>query len=227
MSPLAPEWMWVTGYGPFNASPQSNPSWDAVQLLPPFLNAHLRVYTSCLRVDYIFVLSVYSQLQRRWQLQQSPFHPPLHLDEDPVVMELVQQLPAYPPIAILHVGVSMQSTCIYVEQRAYNETKGADMQGYTPEFVLDKSPFQLETGLDLQRLCASLRNQSGRMQLDISEDAGRYLCNYVYYLALLLLPKQSLFIHVPPPHVVPVDQVSHCLQWALEGILEQLRLENK
>ena len=41
-----------------------------------------------------------------------------------------------------------------------------------------------------------------------SDDAGCYLCNYIYYRALRLLPPPTRvgFVHVPPPEAMPLDE---------------------
>jgi pyroglutamyl-peptidase len=86
-----------------------------------------------------------------------------------------------------------------------------DVQGYqpmeapiSPSYAYD-SP--LTTCLPLSTI---LEEAIHKEQVTISTDPGRYLCNYVYYKALLHqqskgLPLHSLFIHVPSFDVISKD----------------------
>jgi pyroglutamyl-peptidase len=49
-------------------------------------------------------------------------------------------------------------------------------------------------------------SESAVASLNPSEDAGFYLCNYIYYRALRLRPDIRIgFVHVPPTEVMPLD----------------------
>lgn len=87
-----------------------------------------------------------------------------------------------------------------------------DVQGYQPlEAPISPSSAYdslLTTSLPLSTI---LENTIHKEQVTISTDPGRYLCNYVYYKALLHqhskgLPLYSLFIHVPSFDVISKDQ---------------------
>lgn len=78
----------------------------------------------------------------------------------------------------------------------------------------------LQTGLDLERLVAPLA--AGGAPWEVSEDAGRYVCECVYRHALtraqeLGLP--GLFLHVPPPDKLAVDEQLAWVERVVEGIL--------
>lgn len=64
-----------------------------------------------------------------------------------------------------------------------------------------------------------------------SDNAGRYVCNFVYYCSLLHsqkarirrgAPLHALFFHVPPATVVPIEAQLQALQALLRAIAEQL-----
>ena len=45
--------------------------------------------------------------------------------------------------------------------------------------------------------------------VELSDDPGRYLCNYIYYCSLTKLCKAnnaSLFVHFPPLHITNHEQ---------------------
>lgn len=61
---------------------------------------------------------------------------------------------------------------------------------------------------------AQLAGQQGH-NVAVSRDAGRFVCNFTYYLSLLhsqtarqlrRAPLHALFVHVPPTTVAPLDQ---------------------
>ncbi|CCF41639.1 hypothetical protein CH063_02639 [Colletotrichum higginsianum] len=64
-------------------------------------------------------------------------------------------------------------------------------------------PPEIETGLDLEEVLARWRGHSPEgSDLRISEDAGHYLCDFIYFSSLSLLWKAQkhrrvTFLHVP------------------------------
>ena len=105
------------------------------------------------------------------------------------------------PDIILMFGLAARTPQVRVETRARNarSTLFPDVTGYRPnarEIVPGKSascgnaPFV--------RLLAASRNS--RMRSKLSRDAGRYLCNYVYWRALEAVSRSGTlaqFIHIP------------------------------
>jgi hypothetical protein len=70
-----------------------------------------------------------------------------------------------------------------------------------------------------------------RHDVRVSQDAGRYVCNFTYYLSLLHTqklrqrhgrPLHTLFLHVPPAEVVPLPRQLHLLLDLLQAIAAQL-----
>lgn len=66
----------------------------------------------------------------------------------------------------------------------------------------------LETSVDVEALAQVLR-EAGAPAVEVSTDAGAYVCERVYHHVLGLgreLSIPALFLHVPPPAVVPVER---------------------
>lgn len=83
----------------------------------------------------------------------------------------------------------------------------------------------LKTDLDVKSLCEHLNqlNQDGKLKINsiISKDAGRYLCEYIYYTSMKCNSKNTLFVHVPE-----IDEKSNftveIIRDALQEILNYL-----
>jgi pyrrolidone-carboxylate peptidase len=55
----------------------------------------------------------------------------------------------------------------------------------------------------------------------LHHDAGSYLCNYAYYLALARFPGTHIgFLHVPPVHVMPIERQQQLLARLIEVHLQ-------
>lgn len=110
-----------------------------------------------------------------------------------------------PDIAILF-GLSAQATGFQLERLAKNEIRpnAPDNAGFTPERTticdLDES---FTSTLPLETIHAALTAKG--LPVDYSDDAGGYLCNFLFYharagLCSAFTPRQAGFIHVPPMH---------------------------
>ncbi|XP_078171175.1 peptidase C15, pyroglutamyl peptidase I-like protein [Carex rostrata] len=109
------------------------------------------------------------------------------------------------PIVWVHFGVNSGATRFALESQAVNEAtfRCPDELGWKPQRVpivpSDGSINRTrETKLPVGELTRSLR----KMGYDVvpSDDAGRFVCNYVYYHSLRFTEQNrilSLFVHVP------------------------------
>jgi pyroglutamyl-peptidase len=139
-------------------------------------------------------------------------------------------------VVALHLGVDARAgpPVVALERRAVNECgfRCADEDGE----ILDQSipccsapPLggSLETQLDVEALAAALRRRRDQRlggaaapsyDVSVSEDAGRFLCNYVYARSLDECRRaaaeqegggggcaHALFVHVPPFEVMPEE----------------------
>ncbi|MBV8837005.1 MAG: pyroglutamyl-peptidase I [Alphaproteobacteria bacterium] len=120
--------------------------------------------------------------------------------------DLPKLIARHRPDIVLMFGLAGRTGFMRVETRARNtrSTLFPDVTGYRPdrrEIVPDKpaargpAPFV--------RLVAASR--AARVPTRLSRDAGRYLCNYVYWRALEASRSGTLaqFIHIPPVSRVP------------------------
>ncbi|KAL4857493.1 Glycosyltransferase family protein 64 protein C5 [Chlorella vulgaris] len=141
------------------------------------------------------------------------------------------------PLVVLHMGVDGTATHFKLEQQAVNEAafRVPDQKGWQPrQQRIDDHPgltlsSRLATSLDVAALAADLTER--RHDARVSQDAGRYVCNFTYYLSLLHTqklrqrhgrPLHTLFLHVPPAEVVPLPRQLHLLLDLLQAIAAQL-----
>lgn len=113
---------------------------------------------------------------------------------------------------VIHVGVAITYDAITLERCAYNDAsfRVPDERGAQPQ----KAPIDAEeffgttrtTGLDLAAIAR--RAVEAGCAVNVSEDAGRFVCNYLYYCSLAGGPP-CVFIHVPSLDRCPLeDQVA-------------------
>jgi len=86
---------------------------------------------------------------------------------------------------LLHFGVDTSASCFHLEQQAYNEASFGipDQTGWTPSEEpiiahIDDICHVFHTDVPLQALHAAL--QAKGHQVAISQDPGRYVCNWIY-----------------------------------------------
>src|SRR3954454_23662777 len=103
-------------------------------------------------------------------------------------------------------GLAARTPQVRIETRARNarSTSFPDVTGYRPDAraIAPGKPAAFAPA-PFARLLAASRNS--RLRSRLSRDAGRYLCNYVYWRALEAARSGTLaqFIHVPPVSKVP------------------------
>lgn len=128
----------------------------------------------------------------------------------------------------VHLGINYRGTGIQLEQYAYNNMsfRIPDEQGYQPNRIPIHEDKELDepmpSGFHLARAkhLVTQELKLSRGTLTLSKDPGRFLCNYVYARALDRSPL-SLFIHVPPEEVIPLDRQLV----VVEKIVDQLMLQ--
>ena len=98
---------------------------------------------------------------------------------------------------IIHTGVAYNNIKTRIEVLAKNKSNGKDVLGSEPD-----NDWIFENGVDLQTTFP--KNLINSLMLNyendvvISDDAGAYLCNYIYYKSLTKFNKKIpvIFIHV-------------------------------
>lgn len=105
----------------------------------------------------------------------------------------------------LHIGVNSGAQKFAIERQAFNEAtfRCCDELGWQPQQV-PIVPDDGETSKTRQTRCSveSILDFMKKKGFDvmISDDAGRFVCNYVYYHSLRFAEERghkSLFVHVP------------------------------
>jgi pyrrolidone-carboxylate peptidase len=98
---------------------------------------------------------------------------------------------------IIHLGVATNDTMIRLETRGRNERSGADVLGVAPvkSVIMEKS-VDLHTNFSKDIIVKFIETHPGLVRT--SDDAGTFLCNYIYFNSLQLYRNQSnvLFIHI-------------------------------
>jgi pyroglutamyl-peptidase len=163
----------VTGFGPFPGAP-FNPTGPLVQRLARTHLARTKIVTHIFETSYAAV------------------------DHD-----LPKLIARYRPDALLMFGLATNAKTLRIEMRARNALKAiADATGKSPRqltIAAGKAPAMAMQG-PVRHLLAAAR--STRLPVELSGDAGGYLCNYLCWRAAELAakrhgPRLAAFVHVP------------------------------
>ena len=105
---------------------------------------------------------------------------------------------------VIHFGVAAKSTKIHLETIAKNRFKGTDVDGVTKEGCINENCNEAYLSrLDLNMICTMLRSSKYENFLDLSNDAGSYLCNFIYFCSESRCKSENYdnvfcqFVHVP------------------------------
>jgi len=185
----------VTGFGPFGEH-STNASWEAVRLLPEICkDFKIQVKVEEIPVEYAWVQN---QPEVRWK--DAAF--------------------------TVHVGVSGRDSVVTLECGAHNTGYCKPDIGSTcpeGECCVEGAEEEATTCLDMEQLLEQVSktgSQTG-LEFQLSKDAGRYLCDFVYYRALHCSAGRALFIHVPPlgkPYTA--NQLAEAIAIVLKNIVE-------
>ena len=192
----------VTGFGCFRDY-LVNPSWEAVKGLKELWdNKDHELVCEEIPVEYDFVLN---QVPDKWKSEDPEF--------------------------VIHVGVSCLADKMTLEKQAnnfgYNKPDVKKM--FPPEncCVGDCDSERRSSCLDVDDLSNKVNEDCHRLnngvEACVSEDAGKYLCDFVYFKSLHSLNGRSLFVHVPEiDKPYSVKQMSEGLKLIVENVIKQL-----
>jgi len=179
----------VTGFGSFR-SVLVNPSWEVAKALKTYLE-----WTRPINII----------------LQQ------LQVTYDDVTTKVPEYWIKYNPTLVIHLGVAKGSKEIKLERCACNtDYCHIDNIGLVPETgqcIKNDAPKILATNLPLVDICARVKRQTN-LPIVVSDNAGRYLCEYVYCQSLFIDSKRTIFIHIPD-----LDQ-----NFTIENLAETIQL---
>lgn len=121
---------------------------------------------------------------------------PVSFKRAPIVLR--EAIVTYSPDLVIMLGQCPTGENIRLERFAINmmDSSKADNDGYIPneETIYAHQPLALQTSLpikELERFCTD-----NIQPVQVSNSAGLYVCNRVYYEALYL-HQQAIFMHVP------------------------------
>ncbi|XP_069909599.1 pyroglutamyl-peptidase 1-like protein isoform X2 [Oryctolagus cuniculus] len=186
----------VTGFGPFRQH-LVNPSWEAVQELSKLGlggDTEVELRTLQLPVDY---RAARQEVTRIWE-------------------DLRPQL-------VVHVGVDASTKVIILEQCGKNRGyRDADIRGFRPEggVCVAGGPEVIASVVSMRAVCRRLAVED--VEMAFSRDAGRYVCDYTYYLSLHLGSGHAALVHVPPrSRGLPASLLAKALQVIIQALLEE------
>lgn len=207
----------VTGFNRF-FNVEVNPTQLIVQALSAYVSDNPFKSSASLSSSTVLEVSASStreELEAMYHKLAKPFQrvtPSTHARETRVVF--------------VHLGVNMRSTCFQLEMQAKNEATFScpDEAGWTPIRVpIDSLNSDItaisRTSLDIPSLVSELSQQGFNVQS--STDAGRFVCNWVYYNSLKLATyagAHALFVHVPPASCVPIEEQVRFIATLLDSI---------
>eukprot|EP00794_Sanderia_malayensis_P009670 gene9670-10656_t len=184
----------LTGFGAFSGH-DVNASWVAVEeLAKTGVSDHVELHAMKVPVDYKYVTEKLPAIE-------------LELNPD----------------LIIHVGVSGVTSVVQVEEFAHN--KGyhkTDIHGYCPP-ESEEEQERLTTTIDTRELRNYCENHDCFCTIESSQDAGRYLCEFIYYKSLRCEVAPALFVHVPclnAPYCK--EKLASTLKYIILGTLKQI-----
>ena len=165
----------LTGFGPFPGAAVNPSAWLAEALPAHLSGLNAEIHTRILATEWETVEALTAHLHESLQ-----------------------------PQVTIHFGLSQTAAGFRIERSAYNRASArADAAGALPRSraILAHGQLRLDTSLPAAALSAHLR-KSG-IAAAPSRSAGRYLCNFLYYLSLDRAARQTgaptvLFVHIPP-----------------------------
>ena len=141
------------------------------------------------------------------------------------------------PDLLIMLGQAGSSDKVRLERIAINmmDARNADNDGFIPdeEPINTETPVALFTNTDIKQLYNAIVEQS--IPVKISNSCGLYVCNRIYYEALMLCNEinkmKAIFVHLPlydgqrdtneNQHTLPLDK----MEKAINVIINKLREE--
>jgi len=165
----------LTGFGPFPGASINPSAWLAETLPERVRNLDGDLYVRVLPTEWAQVAHLASHLHETLQ-----------------------------PRVTIHFGLSQSARGFRIERSAHNRANPrADASGALPSsrVISPGAPDRRDTSLPAGALIAALRRRG--IEAAPSRSAGRYLCNFLYYLSLDHAARREgspivLFVHIPP-----------------------------
>lgn len=128
---------------------------------------------------------------------------------------------------MVHCGVSSSAKTLVLEQLAHNN-------GYEAlDVALNLPPANccvkygskcLQTKINMHQISHDVNSSGLQIPAVVSNDAGRYLCEFIYYTSLNI-SSSTAFIHVPPvDQPYSIEQLAQGIKIAISSMIKQLNL---
>ncbi|KAI1386984.1 peptidase [Hypoxylon trugodes] len=197
----------VTGFGPFKEQYPVNPAWEITSSLPDYLPPNRAKDPASSRSSDAPPLPAVRILK----------HGPVRVNYE-VVRDTVPKLwdnTERKLDYVIHIGMAGPQHVYAIERRGHRD--GYDKKDVDGELLGDEQrrkregdkwiwndvPAELLTDLDIDSIHQKWVEYSpDNLRLKVSEDAGRYLCDFIYFSSLAHLykqerPRKVIFFHVP------------------------------
>ncbi|XP_015908275.1 pyroglutamyl-peptidase 1 [Parasteatoda tepidariorum] len=129
------------------------------------------------------------------------------------------------PKLVVHCGMSELATCIAIEKQACNtDYFGCDVKGQLPPNNCCCSVGQnvLHTAIDVDKVLEDLKQHDVCVKTESSDNAGRYLCEFIYYTSLKI-NRNTAFVHLPPVNQpYTAQQMAQTLSLIISSMLKQI-----
>ncbi len=124
---------------------------------------------------------------------------------------------------VIHFGVSAQSKIIQLERTGHNVIGSSiDVDGMSPGGkILQNGPETIQSGLNLELVCNQMNNKGFKCEL--SDNAGDYLCNFIFYKSLNTAAEKSLFVHIPSEREVSLEDLKEFTLELIRNLLDQVK----
>ncbi|KAH3834281.1 pyroglutamyl-peptidase 1-like [Dreissena polymorpha] len=187
----------VTGFGPFGDH-TVNASWECVKCLQEMtLGDDIRLFVHELPVVYT---TVKKKVPEIWA--------------------------DHKPDLVVHVGVSGSARELTLEQTARNTGyHRLDVDGCPADSMccVDGADDCITSGINMALVCQELNEANIKVKAVISNDAGRYLCDFSFYSSLHIDRNRCAFVHVPPLNTpYTVHEMAEGLRIAILAMLKQV-----
>eukprot|EP00118_Oscarella_pearsei_P016104 m.151048 g.151048 ORF g.151048 m.151048 type:complete len:123 (+) comp38563_c0_seq8:324-692(+) len=93
-----------------------------------------------------------------------------------------------------------------------------------PCFVCSGGETRIKSMVDMKRVCYDVDKAGIKMKVQVSENAGSYLCDFVYYTSLHMKISPTVFIHVPNvTSQEGLELLARSLECIISAIIEQMK----
>jgi len=200
--------VYVTGYGPFQTI-LDNPSQELCEKLCSELECHKDIFDEKCQIAHKEILEVNVDYVRE---KIKDLH---NLIEENCKTDFNKKTFHL----IVHCGVNTNSDKVHLEKKSKN--KITDYQKiFNKKISNECQESHLTCKLDLERICESLICKGH--QCKVSEDAGNYLCNFVYFLSNNKFNENPdvsvLFFHIPEFITMPLEDTHKVLIYFINEV---------